>query len=58
MIHPIAVDLRAWCLSARSKPHPIADVIPLLQRAADELDRLNKTIADLNIEEAKHDKDN
>lgn len=33
----IAHQLRAACLSVRSKSYPLADLIPLMQQAADEL---------------------
>lgn len=35
-----ATNLREICSSIRVKPYPISDIIPSLQNAADEIDRL------------------
>ena len=37
---PVSTKLREFCADMRTKPYPIADVIPTLQLAADEIDSL------------------
>jgi hypothetical protein len=50
----IAEQLRAAILDIRRKPYPISDLIPLLSRAADEIDKLS--YIDAQIEQEKIDK--
>jgi hypothetical protein len=43
-MNKISEQLRAAILDIRRKPYPISDLIPLLSRAADEIDNLNTTL--------------
>jgi hypothetical protein len=42
----ITEDLRNWCADIRRRPTPLDRAILMVQRAADEIDRLNAVIAE------------
>lgn len=41
-MNKLAIQLRKTITDIRTRPYPIKDLIPLLQQAADQLDRLEK----------------
>lgn len=46
MSNPLATELRSTCAGLRQRPIALSDLIPQLQRAADELDRLERALDD------------
>jgi hypothetical protein len=47
-MNTLAQDLRHAASEIRRRPYPISDLIPLLQRAADQLDALEDELEDLS----------
>lgn len=44
-----AKELRDLCQAIRTKPVPLKDIIPMLQRAADTIDELKNQLNDLCV---------